>query len=289
MSGSSFSPPSPSFPSFPSSLFLGFRYKVHTVKPKKKDYDHDPYHRVNPRTGNTSNSRIVETRTEKVQSKLNNVSPFIQFVMCIMCTSVLQTIKEGGGGGGCGDGGCGDGGCGGGGCGGGGGGCDTTSAQELLNFLEELKVFCAFGKFHTAKKYRKYSELLGIPEEHVPGWNNKYNSQYISSAMHVSWKSFEALHCFLTNPRNIHHLSDTDVENIVGGFVCMSALPDSYFLCRESSTPSKKDFFSQMCRALQVAMNTLWAEKSHDKNCFTSNGGMSRDCYYNILDTYFSP
>ena len=271
-----------------SLLFQDFRKNVHAVKPPREKYKHDPKHRLNRKTGNTGNSRTTDSvYGGEVQSKLNKVSPLLQGIIAFMCMSLLQSIGKG--------------------CDGGEGG--GKHQHPMKSFLRELVKYCAYGKLHTAKKYEHYATLTGIGEEYCPNWSNTYNSEYIILQKVARRESFQELIDLLSEPGSIYELPDSDMEKIVDGFVCMSALPDSVFqgcfdrtggtlppdhcLHREpseSTTQTPSSFYIELRHALEKAVETLWSGKSHEESVIISNDGrhgMGRDSYFNIIDIYF--
>jgi hypothetical protein len=271
-------------------------------KPPKKSYEDDPEHRPNWKTGTTANSRTADSvHRGKVQSKLNKVSPLLQGIIAFMCMHLLQSIGKG-----CDDGEGGEGsegGEGGEGCDGGEGG--GKHQHPMISFLRELVKHCAYGELHTAKKFKHYANLMKKGEEYCPNWSNDYHSQYINLTKEAQHESFQALIDLLSEPGSIYELSDTDVELVIDGFVCMGALPDSVFqgcfdrtctlppdhcLHREPSvitTQTPGSFYIELRHALEKAVETLWNGKSHEESVIISNHGMGRDSYYNLKDIYF--
>ena len=291
-SASSSSPsPSPS-PSSPQSPLLSrVRLEVHEVKPLKKDYEHDPKHRLNWKTKYTSSSRIVESvYGEEVQSKLNKASPLLQGILAFMFRHLLQSIGSGGEGGDVGESG-------------------GKHQNQMITFLRKFVEHCAYGKLHTAKKYKDYANIMRIGEEYCPDWFNAYNSEYIILTKRARYESFQALLDLLDDPSSIYVLSNTDMEKIVDGIVCMLALPDSVFQkCfdrtggalppdhhfyrgpSESTTQTPGSFYIELLHALEEAVETLWSGKTHEESVITCNGGLrgvGRDSYFNIKDIYF--
>ncbi len=278
MQGSA-SSPSPSL----SPLFQSYRMISHAVKPPREKYKHDPKHRLNRKTRYTSNSRTADSvYGGEVQSKLNKVSPLLQGIIAFICMHLLKSIGKG--------------------CDGGG-----KHQHPMISFLRDLVEHCAYGKLHTAKKFKHYDNLMKKGEEYVPGWSTAYNSEYIILQKEARRESFQELIDLLSEPSSIYELSDSDMEKIVDGFVCMGALPDSVFqgcfdrtggtlppdhcLHRkpsESTTPSS--FYIELRHALEKAVETLWNGKSHEESVTTCNNGrhgMGRDSYYNLKDIYF--
>ena len=282
------------------------------MKPQINDYVHDPEHRPIKYTGTTSNSRtVISIRRKKVRSKLNNVSPHMQGICAFMFMHLLQSISKGGDGGDGGEGS--DGGDGGegsdGGEGGEGGEGGGKHQHPMKSFLRELVEHCAYGKLHTAKKYRRYAILMCMGEEYCPDWFNEYNSDYIILTTEARYESFQALLDLLSEPSSIYVLSETDMKKIIDGIVCMLALPDSVFqgcfdrtstlppdhhLYREpseSTTQTPGSFYIELLHALEKAVKTLWSGKSHEESLITFNSGprgMGRDSYFNIIDIYFT-
>jgi hypothetical protein len=201
-----------------SPLFQSFREHVHTTKPPRDTYSHDPNHRPDRRTKTTRNGRTVENvNGQQVQSKLSNVTPLLQGILNFMCVYLLQSIGGGGDGDGCDD-------CGGGDYGGGDCGDDGDKHQHpMIAFLSDLLKHSAYGCLHTAKVYRTYAYVMNMSQEHTPGWFNTYNSQYILCSKDARYESFQALLDLLREPSKITALSDSDMDLIVDGFVCMCA------------------------------------------------------------------
>lgn len=270
------------------SLFQRFRQRVHTVKPLTDAYIRDPDHRPDKKTKTTRNNRTVQSvNGQLVQSQFSNVSPLIQGILYFISEYMLQLISGGGGGG--------DGDCGGGGdCGD--GGDKHQHPHPMIAFLTDLLKHSAYGRLHTAKSHRFYADVMGISKEHCSGWFNVYNSQYIICSKDATYTTVQALLGLLREPSKITALSDSEMDLIVDGFVCMCALPDSAFReCfdrpRESTTQNAESLYYKLCFALQEAVEKSWSGKSHEEMVtFYNSGthGTGRSWFYNIQETYFS-
>lgn len=247
-------------------MIADLRRVVHVVKPEKSTYAHDPRHRPDWKTKTTRNSRKVETsRGYKVQCKLNCVSPHMQGILAFMCTYWLeqQPISSDG----------------------------ATCQHPLITFMKELLEHCAFGVLHTAKSDRHYAQLMDMNSEHVSGWFNTYNSKYILLTKDARYASFQALLRLLRNPSDLDGYTETVLEDIVDGFVCLCALPDSKFggCFAQYNSQDKDAFFLHLVNNIEKVVGELWRGKSNERVQTYNSGlrGTGRSCYFNILECYF--
>jgi hypothetical protein len=176
----------------------------------------------------------------------------------------------------------------------GGSGGSGKHQHLLITFMTELLEHCAFGKLHTAKSNQRYAQLIGMNREHVPGWSNNYNSEYILVDKVAQYASFQALLRFLRNPSDLVSYTETELEKIVDGFVCLCALHDSHFReCFAQYDGKDKDaFFIHLVNMIETIVGELWHGQNTDvpvKICNFGPHGTGRGLYYNIQDCYFPP
>jgi hypothetical protein len=171
----------------------------------------------------------------------------------------------------------------------------------MINMLLSVVHHCYFGMVMEAKRNQEYALLVGLGDEFiVQGWQNDFNSQFITTTVETDYNPFAYILDILLDasiiPSGYGILDMVKPDQFMNGIIAICALREESFSMTEMFRKYKHGeedavpvFFSEFFNDFSESVEEAWEKEggTETNRIIIDNDGMGRSDYFNLDECSF--